>query len=103
MPSSPVLIFKIECTISLKLSNYYNKSTTRICREKKGVYNTAQELYFSPYMFALPQQATEPLSNRAQTLYPPALIATAGLLSGIGDVRIGSPVFASPPLPREYS
>ena len=46
MPSSPVLIFKIECTISLKLPNYYNKSTTRICREKKGVYNTAQELYF---------------------------------------------------------
>lgn len=46
MPSSPVLIFKIECTISLKLPNTKHKSTTRICWEKKGVYNSAQELYF---------------------------------------------------------
>ena len=46
MPSSPVLIFKIECTISLKLPNNKYWSTTRICWEKKGVYNTAQELYF---------------------------------------------------------
>ena len=44
MPSSPVLIFKIECTISLKLPNTKHKSTTRICWEKKGVYNIAQEI-----------------------------------------------------------
>ena len=46
-----------------------------------------------------PQQATDPLSKRAQALPPPASMATTDRLSGIDAVKIGVPEFAATPLP----
>ena len=43
MPTSPVYNLKIECTNYPALYGSHHESNTGICREKKGVYNTAQE------------------------------------------------------------
>ena len=43
MPTSPVYNLKIECTNYPALYDSHHEFNTGICREKKGVYNTAQE------------------------------------------------------------
>ena len=45
MPTSPVYKLKIECTNVPCVIDYHLIVDTRVCLEKRGVYNIAQRIY----------------------------------------------------------